>query len=462
MAEKRKRGIERVVLVSGAASGIGAAVCRRIAGPDTALLMHTRRNRAALEAVAAEAGNHLLRVYGFRGAQNTYSLMVTVDEAGCVQQPPDDLLEDNDTPDNATDLGIGPAAGEVEHVELVAAGDDEDYYSMQACAGAVVTALIHFAHAGGDLQLSMLNGDGVVLASSVSETDDEGVSYVVQEAGGYTLRVWSVDAGGRDTPYRLVVEIDDEDCAPAEGEPDDDGFEDNDTQDTASELALPVVDANDLVDLIILEGDDDWYAVAVCAGGTLSVAMSLVDADGDLDLAIHAVDGTILDSSTGVGDDEFADATPDEASTLFIRVYGWQGVANSYTLTLELDDAGCPDVVAGDDDALEDNDTQETAAQIAAGDIDDLMITEGDDDWFAVELCEDGVLTATITFVDADGDLDLAVIDIEGSVIDFSDGVGDEETVTATANIATTAYLRVFGWQAAANAYSLSVVIEGC
>jgi hypothetical protein len=137
-------------------------------------------------------------------------------------------------------------------------------------------------------------------------------------------------------------------------------------------------------------------------------------------------------------------------------------VANSYTLTLELDDAGCPDAVAGDDDALEDNDTQETAAQIAAGDIDDLMITEGDDDWFAVELCEDGVLTATITFVDADGDLDLAVVDIEGSVIDFSDGVGDEETVTATANIATTAYLRVFGWQAAANAYSLSVVIEGC
>jgi 3-oxoacyl-[acyl-carrier protein] reductase len=55
VAEKRKRGIERVVLVSGAASGIGAAVCRRIAGLDTALLMHTRRNREALEAVATEA-----------------------------------------------------------------------------------------------------------------------------------------------------------------------------------------------------------------------------------------------------------------------------------------------------------------------------------------------------------------------------------------------------------------------
>jgi 3-oxoacyl-[acyl-carrier protein] reductase len=44
----------RVFLVTGAASGIGAAVCRAVAGPGTAVLLHTRRNRAGLEAVAAE------------------------------------------------------------------------------------------------------------------------------------------------------------------------------------------------------------------------------------------------------------------------------------------------------------------------------------------------------------------------------------------------------------------------
>ena len=46
--------------------------------------------------------------------------------------------------------------------------------------------------------------------------------------------------------------------------------------------------------------------------------------------------------------------------------------------------------------------------------------------------------------------------------MDFSDGVGDTEEVTATANVATTAYIRVFGWQAASNDYALSVVVEGC
>jgi 3-oxoacyl-[acyl-carrier protein] reductase len=45
----------RVVLVTGAASGIGAAVCRAMAAPGVALLVHTRKNRAGVERVAADA-----------------------------------------------------------------------------------------------------------------------------------------------------------------------------------------------------------------------------------------------------------------------------------------------------------------------------------------------------------------------------------------------------------------------
>ena len=45
---------ERVVLITGAASGIGAALCRRMTGPGMGILAHTRRNAAGL-AAAAEA-----------------------------------------------------------------------------------------------------------------------------------------------------------------------------------------------------------------------------------------------------------------------------------------------------------------------------------------------------------------------------------------------------------------------
>lgn len=46
---------ERVILITGAASGVGAAATRALAGPGTALLLHTRRNEAGLEAVAEAA-----------------------------------------------------------------------------------------------------------------------------------------------------------------------------------------------------------------------------------------------------------------------------------------------------------------------------------------------------------------------------------------------------------------------
>lgn len=44
---------ERVILVTGAASGIGAACCARLAGPGVAVIAHTRRNAAGLERTLA-------------------------------------------------------------------------------------------------------------------------------------------------------------------------------------------------------------------------------------------------------------------------------------------------------------------------------------------------------------------------------------------------------------------------
>ena len=55
MPKLKKGEYKRVVIVTGAASGIGAAVTRRLAGPGTAFVLHTRRNEAGLTAVGTDA-----------------------------------------------------------------------------------------------------------------------------------------------------------------------------------------------------------------------------------------------------------------------------------------------------------------------------------------------------------------------------------------------------------------------
>ena len=45
----------RVFLITGASSGIGAAVARAVAAPDTALVLHARKNREGAERVLEEA-----------------------------------------------------------------------------------------------------------------------------------------------------------------------------------------------------------------------------------------------------------------------------------------------------------------------------------------------------------------------------------------------------------------------
>ena len=47
-------GLKRVVVITGAASGIGASIARTIAAADTALVLHTRKNEAGLANVAED------------------------------------------------------------------------------------------------------------------------------------------------------------------------------------------------------------------------------------------------------------------------------------------------------------------------------------------------------------------------------------------------------------------------
>ena len=70
----------RTILVTGAGSGIGAAICRTMEGPDPAFLIHTRRNREGAEQVAQQvrdAGAQAEIAFGDLAVPTVASQLVT-------------------------------------------------------------------------------------------------------------------------------------------------------------------------------------------------------------------------------------------------------------------------------------------------------------------------------------------------------------------------------------------------
>ena len=76
---------DRIILVTGAATGIGAACCRRMAGPGTAILVHTRKNaegaERTAEAVRAKGGQAHVVLGDIADAATPAALVAAAQEA---------------------------------------------------------------------------------------------------------------------------------------------------------------------------------------------------------------------------------------------------------------------------------------------------------------------------------------------------------------------------------------------
>jgi len=110
-----------------------------------------------------------------------------------------------------------------------------------------------------------------------------------------------------------------------------DAFSANDSRATAAP-----VDAGSYGALAVCEETSDWYRIEVPAGGTLDVLVEFSHADGDIDLGVYDDAGTQLDNSASIEDRESVSAVNDSGATasLFVEVFGFQGVSNSYDMTL--------------------------------------------------------------------------------------------------------------------------------
>ena len=92
--------------------------------------------------------------------------------------------------------------------------------------------------------------------------------------------------------------------------------------------------------------DEDWFALDVCAGGTVTIDAFFTHADGDLDIFLREADESQLARSFTSNDDEQIVYVHDgDARTLYLEVDGFQAAQNRYVLEYALD---CPEPRAVD------------------------------------------------------------------------------------------------------------------
>ncbi|MGE0786185.1 MAG: PPC domain-containing protein [Sandaracinaceae bacterium] len=186
----------------------------------------------------------------------------------------------------------------------------------------------------------------------------------------------------------------------------------------------------------ICENDDDYFSISVARGSRVTAVLdNFVSLDGDLDLSLRRSDGTILDTSAGVSNSETVEyCNGGTTETLYARVTGYLRAQNSYDLTMTV----APDAaMCCMDDTNEPDDTRMTARSITFGApvsgtataSFDGTVCAGDSDWIAIPMMGPGRIEVDLVFVDADGDIDIRLLNPSGAQIASSLSSTDDESL---------------------------------
>jgi serine protease AprX len=141
------------------------------------------------------AGTYFVRVEsGVDGGTGGYELSVLPVETET------DATEPNDAANAATSL----TPGETVEATITPTGD-VDFYRLDVDEGDTVVVDVRFSDERGDLDLGLYGADGTLLDQSISTSDEEQVTFVVDEEG--TLYVTVVGFVGATGPYTIVATV---------------------------------------------------------------------------------------------------------------------------------------------------------------------------------------------------------------------------------------------------------------
>ena len=339
----------------------------------------------------AEAGTYYLR-FTVSGVRASYSFTVTLYD--------NDANEPNDTKTAATPLHNG------ESTEFTLAGSDVDYFKVTTTAPGQDIALTvsGYNYTNRGEQFSLYFDP----AGALSDYKPSCAAYAAIDANG-TLYLHAAAAGEHYIALQrnnttlltrtLSVEI-----------LDGDRNEPNDTRETATHLTL----GTDETFMVGGFGDEDWFSfeAAPNAGEKKLYTLSFLDLNTDYSdeffYEVYAPDGTLAVERTRVNIRHVNTIGCDQQGQYLVRVCTTAAKGTNY-FTLVENYGKAMDykrsalricVSEGGDDPYENNDTWLTAANVPVGNIQHVLASTADADWFCFTVPEDDMtlhLTCTKT-----------------------------------------------------------------
>lgn len=323
---------------------------------------------------------------------------------------------------------------------------DDDWYEIYVPNSyRDLTLDARFSDDCGDIDMDLYDSDGDLLASSTSSTDDEYISISLSRGGYYYVKM---RYGNRGNKYDLKYTT-----SYTWSSTYTDFYEPNDSMGQAYNLS-----AWENGWLSNLHGygtanTDDYYAVDVSATN-LNITLDLRFTEGDLDMYFYNSSGSRIGiSNSSYSTSEYINVTVPNAGRYYVLIkpfgsttgqeydFKWSSRRTAPTFT---------------EDFYEPNNSLSTATLINAGTV--TSANQFNEDWYRVYVPAGmRILSAHMTFTNSYGDLDLQLLDANGTEIRSSFGNGDSEHIDMTVPTPNQYYyLRVFG-DNMGNPYQLTV-----
>jgi hypothetical protein len=254
----------------------------------------------------------------------------------------DDQYEDNDhrlSIPNPTSHDM--PAGDYANLMICPAGqsdNDEDWYRMDIGAQTEVVAQINFDTNHGDLDLSLVNGSGTVVRQSYGVGNSETIRQCITNPGIYYFHVFSFFPPTTNG-YSMHLERNVGACCV------DDALEPNDDADHATSTNPAPGAPYTASGLQVCSGNDDFYAVPLLAGDTVTVDLTFTQTNPQQDLDIHFYDrdGTTdltpcppcdVTNGQGTSSNEHFQRAITTSGTYYVVVRGYNGSANNYSISI--------------------------------------------------------------------------------------------------------------------------------